>query len=301
MSACRARPRPVRAANGRPHSEATRSPSSAPPRPTGGRSADPSPRPCRPRGRGSRAAHAASAHRARRARSRPRPPAGRVSGIRALRATLERRAGLCPASPTQITRMRSRPAQDTVSTPLVGRCRPVWGRFERAAHDYRTQDLNPRRIRRPGRPDRSRHLRCAGVRIGGAGKLAGERLHRRIRLARSTVRSPAPDPRRVRRPAHGLRGFCLRRDRARTRRQLLVPPGSRHLGAGSFARLRRGVGHDHARSRRSGDGRVRKRALVPVLARRPRRARRPAGGGREDAARVRPAQARARPLDPTRG
>ena len=85
-----------------------------------------------------------------RARSRPRPRAARGSGIRASRATLERRAGLCPASGTQITRTRSRPAQSRVSELLVARCRPVGGRSDRAGHDTPHVSLRGSTSSRPG-------------------------------------------------------------------------------------------------------------------------------------------------------
>ena len=73
--------------------------------------------------------------RARHARSRLRPRRGRVSGTRASRATLERRAGLCPASGPQITRCAQDPLKSVVSALLAARCRPVGDASDRAGHD----------------------------------------------------------------------------------------------------------------------------------------------------------------------
>ena len=78
---------------------------------------------------------------------------------------------------------------------------------------------------------------------------------------------------------------------------LLVPSRRRHLGARRFARLCGRFGHGHTRAGGSCHGRLRKRPLDPVLAHRAHGARRTARRGRQDRARLHPAQARARASD----
>ena len=124
----------------------------------------------------------------------------------------------------------------------------------------------------------------------------------RVPVAGQAVRPAASGPRLLRRPAHRLRGG-RERERDRGARQLHLPPGRRHRGAGRNGDLRgrerphplRGRGDDRPRHPRRHDG-------LPVLPHRRRRRRGAARDGAEDGARLRAGavRSRARHGDPAR-